>query len=231
MVELEAILNHRIPFVSLPELLRGWFLYRSRNLVVTGTHGKTTISTMLAFLLEKGGLQPSWFIGGVPVDLPGGCHHGKGPFWVLEGDEYDTSFADKRSKFLHYLPELVILNNVEFDHADIYKDIDEIKTSFRRLLQIVPTGGIVLFNADDANCGEVASTCPAPTAGVGFGASATHRISNVVYDPAERSVTNNINVTKHIEINDIDIQKQYIFNGNTNIKAPQSTSNTNNINS
>ncbi|NBT90642.1 MAG: hypothetical protein EBT50_07420, partial [Verrucomicrobia bacterium] len=98
--ELEAILTQRIPFVSLPELLRGWFLYRSRNLVVTGTHGKTTTSTMLAFLLEKGGLQPSWFIGGVPVDLPGGCHHGKGNFWVLEGDEYDTSFADKRSKFL-----------------------------------------------------------------------------------------------------------------------------------
>ena len=122
--ELEAILTHRIPFVSLPELLRGWFLYRSRNLVVTGTHGKTTTSTMLAFLLEKGGLQPSWFIGGVPVDLPGGCHHGKGPFWVLEGDEYDTSFADKRSKFLHYLPELVILNNVEFDHADIYPDLE-----------------------------------------------------------------------------------------------------------
>jgi UDP-N-acetylmuramate: L-alanyl-gamma-D-glutamyl-meso-diaminopimelate ligase len=134
--ELEAILTHRIPFVSLPELLRGWFLYRSRNLVVTGTHGKTTTSTMLAFLLEKGGLQPSWFIGGVPVDLPGGCHHGKGPFWVLEGDEYDTSFADKRSKFLHYLPELVILNNVEFDHADIYPDLAAIQKSFSEILEV-----------------------------------------------------------------------------------------------
>ncbi|NBU72589.1 MAG: methyltransferase domain-containing protein [Bacteroidetes bacterium] len=167
--ELEAILTHRIPFVSLPELLRGWFLYRSRNLVVTGTHGKTTTSTMLAFLLEKGGLQPSWFIGGVPVDLPGGCHHGKGPFWVLEGDEYDTSFADKRSKFLHYLPELVILNNVEFDHADIYPDLAAIQKSFRQLLNVVPKNGLALINADDPHAVEVAKDAPCEILEVGAG--------------------------------------------------------------
>jgi UDP-N-acetylmuramate: L-alanyl-gamma-D-glutamyl-meso-diaminopimelate ligase len=173
--ELEAVLSHRIPFVSLPELLRGWFLYQSRNLVVSGTHGKTTTSTMLAFLLEKAGLHPSWFIGGVPLDLPGGCHHGTGSFWVLEGDEYDTSFADKRSKFLHYLPELVILNNVEFDHADIYPDLAAIQKSFRQLLQQVPQNGLALINADDPNALAVAQDAPCEILEVGSGPQAAAR--------------------------------------------------------
>ena len=173
--ELEAVLSHRIPFVSLPELLRGWFLYHSRNLVVSGTHGKTTTSTMLAFLLEKAGLHPSWFIGGVPLDLPGGCHHGTGSFWVLEGDEYDTSFADKRSKFLHYLPELVILNNVEFDHADIYPDLAAIQKSFRQLLQQVPANGLALINADDPNALAVAQDAPCEILEVGSGPQAAAR--------------------------------------------------------
>jgi UDP-N-acetylmuramate: L-alanyl-gamma-D-glutamyl-meso-diaminopimelate ligase len=173
--ELEAVLSHRIPFVSLPELLRGWFLYHSRNLVVSGTHGNTTTSTMLAFLLEKAGLHPSWFIGGVPLDLPGGCHHGTGSFWVLEGDEYDTSFADKRSKFLHYLPELVILNNVEFDHADIYPDLAAIQKSFRQLLQQVPANGLALINADDPNALAVAQDAPCEILEVGSGPQAAAR--------------------------------------------------------
>ena len=173
--ELEAVLSHRIPFVSLPELLRGWFLYHSRNLVVSGTHGKTTTSTMLAFLLEKAGLHPSWFIGGVPLDLPGGCHHGTGSFWVLEGDEYDTSFADKRSKFLHYLPELVVLNNVEFDHADIYPDLAAIQKSFRQLLQQVPSTGLALINADDPNALAVAQDAPCEILEVGSGPQAAAR--------------------------------------------------------
>ena len=173
--ELEAVLSHRIPFVSLPELLRGWFLYKTRNLVVSGTHGKTTTSTMLAFLLEKAGLHPSWFIGGVPLDLPAGCHHGTGPFWVLEGDEYDTSFADKRSKFLQYLPELVILNNVEFDHADIYPDLAAIQKSFRQLLQQVPQNGLALINADDPNTLAVAKDAPCEILEVGSGPQAAAR--------------------------------------------------------
>jgi len=173
--ELEAVLTHRIPFVSLPELLRDWFLYKTRNLVVSGTHGKTTTSTMLAFLLEKAGLHPSWFIGGVPLDLPAGCHHGTGPFWVLEGDEYDTSFADKRSKFLQYLPELVILNNVEFDHADIYTDLAAIQKSFRQLLQQVPQNGLALINADDPNALAVAKDAPCEILEVGSGPQAAAR--------------------------------------------------------
>ena len=182
--ELEAVLSHRIPFVSLPELLRGWFLYKTRNLIVSGTHGKTTTSTMLAFLLEKAGLHPSWFIGGVPLDLPGGCHHGSGPFWVLEGDEYDTSFADKRSKFLHYLPELVILNNVEFDHADIYADLAAIQKSFRQLLQQVPKNGLALINADDPNALAVAQDAPCEILQVGSGPQAAARYKILKEDSA-----------------------------------------------
>jgi UDP-N-acetylmuramate: L-alanyl-gamma-D-glutamyl-meso-diaminopimelate ligase len=130
---------------------------------------------MLAYLLEKGGLQPSWFIGGVPVDLPGGCHHGKGLFWVLEGDEYDTSFADKRSKFLHYLPELVILNNVEFDHADIYPDLAAIQRSFRQLLNVIPKNGLALINADDPRAIEVAKDAPCEILEVGGSPQAAAR--------------------------------------------------------
>jgi UDP-N-acetylmuramate: L-alanyl-gamma-D-glutamyl-meso-diaminopimelate ligase len=130
---------------------------------------------MLAFLLEKAGLHPSWFIGGVPLDLPGGCHHGTGSFWVLEGDEYDTSFADKRSKFLHYLPELVVLNNVEFDHADIYPDLAAIQKSFRQLLQQVPSTGLALINADDPNALAVAQDAPCEILEVGSGPQAAAR--------------------------------------------------------
>jgi UDP-N-acetylmuramate: L-alanyl-gamma-D-glutamyl-meso-diaminopimelate ligase len=130
---------------------------------------------MLAFLLEKAGLHPSWFIGGVPLDLPAGCHHGTGPFWVLEGDEYDTSFADKRSKFLQYLPELVILNNVEFDHADIYSDLAAIQKSFRQLLQQVPQNGLALINADDPNALAVAKDAPCEILEVGSGPQAAAR--------------------------------------------------------
>jgi len=187
--ELEAVLSHRIPFVSLPELLRGWFLYKTRNLVVSGTHGKTTTSTMLAFVLEKAGLHPSWFIGGVPLDLPGGCHHGTGSFWVLEGDEYDTSFADKRSKFLHYLPELVILNNVEFDHADIYPDLAAIQKSFRQLLQQVPGNGLALINADDPNALAVAQDAPCEILEVGSGPQAAARYKILKADASGSSFT------------------------------------------
>jgi UDP-N-acetylmuramate: L-alanyl-gamma-D-glutamyl-meso-diaminopimelate ligase len=123
------------------------------------------------------------------VDLPGGCHHGKGPFWVLEGDEYDTSFADKRSKFLHYLPELVILNNVEFDHADIYPDITAIQKSFRQLLQTVPRNGLALINADDPNALAVAKDAPCEILEVGGGLQAAARYQILQQSPSGSDFT------------------------------------------
>lgn len=174
----EAVLNRKLPYLSLPETLKFFFLRGKHNLVVTGTHGKTTTTTMLAWIFEQAGRNPSYLIGGIPRDLGQGCRLNDSRFCILEGDEYDTAFFDKRSKFVHYLPELVIVNNIEFDHADIFRDLDEIKLSFRRLLQIVPTEGMVLLNADDPNCLDVAGTCPAPVVEVGFSPNAANQIRN-----------------------------------------------------
>src|SRR5205807_1621956 len=129
---------------------------RERGLTVTGTHGKTTTTSLLAWIMTAAKLDPSYVIGGIPKNLGQGARFNDSKYVVIEGDEYDSAFFDKRSKFVHYLPELVIVNNIEFDHADIFKDLDEIKLSFRRLLNIVPRNGMVLVNGDDANCVEVA---------------------------------------------------------------------------
>lgn len=179
----EAVLNRKLIYLSLPETLKQFFLRGRHNLVVTGTHGKTTTTSMLAWILEHAGLAPGWLIGGIPANLGTGCQLRDSRHFVIEGDEYDTAFFDKRSKFVHYLPELVIVNNIEFDHADIFRDLDEIKTSFRRLLNIVPSEGMVLINADDPNCVDVAATCPAPVVEVGFSENAANRIRNVRHLP------------------------------------------------
>lgn len=174
----EAVLNRKLPYLSLPETLKFFFLRGRHNLVVSGTHGKTTTTSMLAWIFDKAGKNPSFLIGGIPHGLGQGCRLNDSRFCILEGDEYDTAFFDKRSKFVHYLPELVIVNNIEFDHADIFRDLDEIKLSFRRLLNIVPSEGMVLVNADDENCLDVAKTCPAPLVEVGFSQNAANQIRN-----------------------------------------------------
>ena len=180
--EVEAVLNRRLYYLSLPDTLKEFFLRASHNLVVTGTHGKTTTTSLLAWILEVAGLEPSYLIGGIPEKPgPGACFRDSQHF-VLEGDEYDTAFFDKRSKFVHYLPELVIVNNIEFDHADIFNNLDEIKLSFRRLLNIVPGNGMVLLNGDDPNCIDVGKTCPAPIVEVGFSKNAANRIEEARCD-------------------------------------------------
>jgi UDP-N-acetylmuramate:L-alanyl-gamma-D-glutamyl-meso-diaminopimelate ligase len=182
----EAVLNRKLPYLSLPETLKRFFLAGRHNLVVTGTHGKTTTTSMLAWIFEHAGREPGWLIGGIPANLGQGCCLRDSKYFVIEGDEYDTAFFDKRSKFVHYLPELVIVNNIEFDHADIFRDLDDIKTSFRRLLNIVPSEGMVLLNADDPNCIDVGRGCPAPILEVGFSENAANRIVNVSHH-ADRS--------------------------------------------
>ncbi len=178
----EAILNRKLYYLSLPEILKQHFLRGRHNLVVTGTHGKTTTTSLLTWILESAGLAPGWLIGGLPANLGQGANLRDSKYFVIEGDEYDTAFFDKRSKFVHYLPELVIVNNIEFDHADIYANIEEIKTSFRRLLNIVPGEGLVLLNADDANCLDVAKTCPAPIVSVGFSENAANHIRDPLHE-------------------------------------------------
>jgi UDP-N-acetylmuramate: L-alanyl-gamma-D-glutamyl-meso-diaminopimelate ligase len=179
--EVEAVLNRKLFYLSLPEVLKNHFLRGRHNLVVTGTHGKTTTTALLAWIMEKGGHKPGYLIGGLPKNLGQGARLNDSKFFVIEGDEYDTAFFDKRSKFVHYLPELVIVNNMEFDHADIFNNLDEIKLSFRRLLNIVPQNGMVLLNGDDPNCVEVAKDCLAQMVEVGFSKNCAHRIRDVAY--------------------------------------------------
>jgi UDP-N-acetylmuramate: L-alanyl-gamma-D-glutamyl-meso-diaminopimelate ligase len=131
--------------------------------------------------MEKAGRKPAYLIGGIPKNLGKGARLNDSKYFVIEGDEYDTAFFDKRSKFIHYLPELVIVNNIEFDHADIFKDLDAIKTSFRHLLRIVPENGMVLINGDDPNCVEVAKDCFAQMVEVGFSKNCAQRIRDVAY--------------------------------------------------
>jgi UDP-N-acetylmuramate: L-alanyl-gamma-D-glutamyl-meso-diaminopimelate ligase len=179
--EVEAVLNRKLFYLSLPEVLKNYFLRSCHNLVVTGTHGKTTTTALLAWIMEKAGRKPGFLIGGIPKNFGQGARLNDSKYFVIEGDEYDTAFFDKRSKFIHYLPELLIVNNIEFDHADIFKDLDEIKLSFRRLLNIVPQNGMVLLNGDDPNCVEVAKDCLAQMIEVGFSKNCAQRIREVVY--------------------------------------------------
>jgi len=180
--EIEAVLNRKLYYLSLPETLKQFFLRGKHNLVVSGTHGKTTTTSLLTWILKSAGLNPAYMIGGIAKNLGQGASLHDSKHVVLEGDEYDTAFFDKRSKFLHYLPELVIVNNIEFDHADIFDDLDAIKLSFRRMLNIVPENGMVLINGDDKNCIDVAENCRAQLVEVGFSANASRHIKDVAYD-------------------------------------------------
>jgi UDP-N-acetylmuramate: L-alanyl-gamma-D-glutamyl-meso-diaminopimelate ligase len=187
--EAEAALDRKLLYHSLPEVLKEYFLRGKRNFVVSGTHGKTTTSAMLAWLLRQAGRDPGFMIGGLPKNLGCGAHFTESEFNVLEGDEYDTAFFDKRSKFLHYLPECVVINNIEFDHADIYNSLDEIKLSFRRLLNIVPRGGRAFVNGDDPNSLAVSAGAPCPVTTVGLAAGCELRIENVNYGIDRSSFT------------------------------------------
>jgi len=179
--EVEAVLSRKLLYLSLPEVLRNYFLRGRHNVVVTGTHGKTTTTALLAWIMEKAGRKPGYLIGGLPTNFGQGARLNDSKYFVIEGDEYDSAFFDKRSKFIHYLPELLIVNNIEFDHADIFNNLDEIKLSFRRLLNIVPQNGMVLLNGDDPNCVEVARDCLAPMIEVGFSKNCAQRIRDVAY--------------------------------------------------
>jgi len=151
-VELERVLDERIPFCSLPQILHDEFLVGKDVLVVAGTHGKTTTTSMLAWIFETAGLQPSFLIGGIPENFGRSFGLGEGKHFILEGDEYDTAFFDKGPKFMHYFPDSVILTSVEFDHADIYKDLEAVETAFKRLVNLVPRRGrIVAFDSGESH--------------------------------------------------------------------------------
>ncbi|MGD0539585.1 MAG: UDP-N-acetylmuramate:L-alanyl-gamma-D-glutamyl-meso-diaminopimelate ligase [Verrucomicrobiota bacterium] len=167
--EAEAVLDHKLRYCSLPELLKEFFIRGKRSLVVTGTHGKTTTTSLLAWVFEHAGLKPSYLIGGLPKNFQQGACFRDGEWFIIEGDEYDTAFFDKRSKFVHYLPEVVVINNLEYDHADIFPDVAAIQRSFRHLVRLVPRNGLLLGNGDDANVAPVLDVnfCPVKRFGLG----------------------------------------------------------------
>ena len=147
----EHVLNRRIPYTSGPQWLSEHVLRERWVLAVAGTHGKTTTTSLLAWILEAAGLEPGFLIGGVPENFGVSARLGNGPFFVVEADEYDTAFFDKRSKFVHYHPRTLILNNLEFDHADIFPDLAAIQRQFHHLVRTVPGQGLILANALDQN--------------------------------------------------------------------------------
>ncbi len=168
--EVEAILDHKLRYCSLPELLKEYFIRGKRSIVVSGTHGKTTTTSLLAWVFEQNGLNPGFLIGGIPNNFGQGARFTASPWFIIEGDEYDTAFFDKRSKFVHYLPEVVVINNLEFDHADIFENLAAIQTSFRRLIALIPRNGQLLANGDDANLAPLLEVTHCPVKRFGLGA-------------------------------------------------------------
>ncbi len=189
--EVEATLERRLRYMSLPEAIKEFFLWGRHNYVVSGTHGKTTTTTLLTWLLESSGRKPNFLIGGIARNFERGSRFADSDYTVLEGDEYDTAFFDKRSKFNHYLPEVVIVNNIEMDHADIFADVEAIRKSFCYMLRLVPSTGRVFLNADCENCRIVRANAPAeiPIRLVGQSQDADIRIEDVSYAETSSSFT------------------------------------------
>lgn len=144
----EALLTQRIPYCSGAEFLGRYVLQDKWVIAVSGTHGKTTTASILTWILKEAGLDPGYLIGGVPIGMGPSAAMGSSPFFVIEADEYDTSFFDRRAKFLHYAPQTLIINNLEFDHADIYPDLASIQAQFRQLVRLVPTHGLIIKPAE-----------------------------------------------------------------------------------
>ncbi|HJT70674.1 MAG TPA: Mur ligase domain-containing protein, partial [Terriglobales bacterium] len=182
-VELEYVLDERIPFCSMPQLLHDEFLRGKEVLVVAGTHGKTTTTSMLSWIFDYAGERPSFLIGGIAENFGRSFQLGKGKHFILEGDEYDTAFFDKGPKFLHYFPDAVILTSVEFDHADIYKDLDAVETSFKRLVNLVPRRGRIIAFDNGESIERCIARAFCPVERYGNTEKAAWRISNLKFEP------------------------------------------------
>ncbi len=181
--EAEYVLDHKLPHCSLPELLKHFFIQGKRALVVTGTHGKTTTTSLLTWVFEHNGLNPSYLIGGIPNNLGQGARFTDSEWFIIEGDEYDTAFFDKRSKFVHYLPEVAVINNLEFDHADIFDSLESIKTAFKYFIRLIPRNGLLLGNGDDANLAPLLKVTHCPVKHFGLGEGNAVQAFNIRYGP------------------------------------------------
>ena len=182
-VELEHVLDEHIHLYSLPQILHDEFLRGKEVLVVAGTHGKTTTTSMLAWIFHTAGMQPSFLIGGIAENFSSSFQLGQGKYFILEGDEYDTAFFDKGPKFLHYFPDGLILTSVEFDHADIYKDLDAVETAFKRLVNLVPRRGRIVAFDTGASLGRSLERAFCPVERYGASANATWRMTDLRLEP------------------------------------------------
>ncbi len=165
--EAQALAKAKIPYISFPQALAHFFIQSRTSLVVTGTHGKTTTSSLLASCLNRAKLDPTFMIGGIVREFDSNFRLGEGTHFVSEGDEYDTAFFDKESKFLHYRPDIAIITSVEFDHADIFADLEAIKRSFKKFVSLLPKNGLIIAHLDDQNVLEVVENAPCEVQGYG----------------------------------------------------------------
>ena len=177
--EAQTLAANRIPYLSMPQALSWFYLSARRSLVITGTHGKTTTSSMLASALYDAAQDPTFMIGGILQKFNTNYRIGAGPFFVLEGDEYDTAFFDKESKFLHYQPEVAAITSLEFDHADIFDDLDAIKRSFRKFVSLLPPHGLIVANLDDDNVREVIIEAPCAIQSYGLQPDRDWQVTNI----------------------------------------------------
>jgi UDP-N-acetylmuramate: L-alanyl-gamma-D-glutamyl-meso-diaminopimelate ligase len=180
--ELEEVLDRKVRFTSMPEAIRDEFLWQSRSMVIAGTHGKTTTTALAGWLLTAAGRDPSVLIGGIAVNLDGSYRLGSGRDFVIEGDEYDSAFCDKTAKFLKYLPDIAVVGNLEYDHADIYADMEALRTAFRRLVGLIPRHGRLILGADSAEALRLGAAARCPVTTFGTRADADWRASAVTPD-------------------------------------------------
>ncbi|RJR51012.1 MAG: UDP-N-acetylmuramate--L-alanine ligase [Desulfobacteraceae bacterium] len=173
--------RRRIPYLSMPQALRVFAMEGKRNVVVCGTHGKTTTTSLIAWILDKGRKDPGFMIGGIPVNFGLNFRIGKGPFFVIEGDEYDTAFFDKGPKFLHYAPFYAVITSIEFDHADIYRDLDHVVESFRKFVKLLPPEGVLIANGDDPIVMAEAGKAACRVITYGFGADCDWKAGAIRY--------------------------------------------------
>jgi UDP-N-acetylmuramate: L-alanyl-gamma-D-glutamyl-meso-diaminopimelate ligase len=179
--EVEEVLNRKMDYISLPELIKNYFIGKRKSIVVSGTHGKSTITGMISHILRDNGYDPGYILGGIINNYNSGYHKGSGDYFVIEGDEYDTAFFDKRSKFLHYSPDILIINAVEYDHADIFNTIDDIILSFKRLVNILPSKGSLIINGHDDNTVFIARNSLTPIKKFGFSPNFTYSADNCIF--------------------------------------------------
>ncbi len=177
--EAQALAALAIPYLSFPQALALFFIAGKSSLVITGTHGKTTTCALLASALDQAGLEPSFMIGGIVDRFASNFRLGRGAHFVVEGDEYDSAFFDKESKFLHYRPDVAVITSIEFDHADIFADLAAIKAAFAKFVQLMPADGLLIANLDDPAVREVVASAPCPVEGYGLSPSSTWSLGDI----------------------------------------------------